>query len=199
MLAVIDNYDSFTYNLVHYFEAYMDKVDVFRNDAFQLEELEAYSHIVISPGPGLPSEVPILASILERYSAKKHILGVCLGFQAMVEFYGGKIYNLDAVLHGQKGLCHALNHDGIFEGIDSPFQIGHYHSWAALKDEFPEQVEVLAEDDEGRIMMIRHKEHSSYAVQFHPESVLCPSGKHLIFNWLKETSASTKGILSLDL
>lgn len=187
MIVVIDNYDSFTYNLVHYLEEFVDKVDVYRNDEISIEELEEYSHIVISPGPGLPDDIKFLNDVYSRYATTKKILGVCLGLQAMVQFYNGTLYNLPEVLHGRQGECIIEKEDVLFTGIKSPFLIGHYHSWGVNDSGMPENLEVLGRDKENRIMVIKHKIDSTYAVQFHPESVLCPDGKKLLYNWLKET------------
>lgn len=187
MIAVIDNYDSFTFNLVHYLEEYESVVDVFRNDEVSLDVLDKYSHIVISPGPGLPKDIEFFDKIFSRYGDSKNILGVCLGMQAMVEFYGGELYNLSEVLHGIQGTCYIEKENPIFKDVNSPFLIGHYHSWGVNNEGLPKDVEVLAKDKENRIMMIKHKENDSYGIQFHPESVLCPEGKKLLYNWLKET------------
>ena len=187
MIAVIDNYDSFTYNLVHYLQEFDDVVDVFRNDQVTLQDLAQYSHIVISPGPGLPNEVPFLNEIFTAFSGKKKILGVCLGMQAMIEFYGGSLFNLPEVLHGRQGLCNVLQKDALFNGIESPFLIGHYHSWGVNDQGMPPNVTILARDRSNRIMIIKHSGHDNYGIQFHPESVLCPEGKKLLSNWLKES------------
>jgi anthranilate synthase component 2 len=187
MIAVIDNYDSFTFNLVHYLQEFDEVVDVFRNDQHTLEELETYSHIVISPGPGLPNEAPFINEIYTAFSGKKKILGVCLGMQAMIEFYGGSLFNLPEVLHGRQGLCDILEQDVLFKDIASPFLIGHYHSWGVNDSGMPANVQILARDQFNRIMIVKHKDHDNYGVQFHPESVLCPDGKKLLSNWLKET------------
>ena len=187
MIAIIDNYDSFTYNLLHYLEEFEAHVDVFRNDELSLDQLEKYSHIVISPGPGLPNEVPFLNKMLKEFSERKKILGVCLGLQALVEFYGGELYNLPEVLHGRQSECLISMEDPIFRGISSPFLIGHYHSWGVKDDGMPKNMKVLARDKVNRIMMIKHDQFEVYGIQFHPESVLCPMGKQLLYNWLKYT------------
>jgi anthranilate synthase component 2 len=187
MIAIIDNYDSFTYNLLHYLEEFEPVVDVFRNDEVSIEQLGKYSHIVISPGPGLPNEVPFLNEMLVVYAGQKKILGVCLGLQALVEFYGGKLYNLPEVLHGRQGECFISKQDPIFEGIPSPFLIGHYHSWGVDDSGMPENMKVLARDKMNRIMMIKHDQFEIYGIQFHPESILCPMGKKILYNWLKNT------------
>jgi len=187
MIAVIDNYDSFTYNLVHYLEAFDQEVTVFRNDELDVKDLNKYTHILISPGPGLPSEVSILGKIFDLYSGKKSILGVCLGMQALVEHFGGALYNLEKVLHGHQGECIHLREDPILEGVPSKFQIGHYHSWGVNDEGMPDDLEIIARDTEDRIMILKHKSQLSYGMQFHPESILCPEGKKIIHNWLKIT------------
>lgn len=187
MLVVIDNYDSFTYNLVHYLEEFEQEIDVFRNDEITIDQLKKYSHILISPGPGLPHEVEFLNTIYKEYSKSKNILGICLGMQAMVAFYKGDLYNLPEVLHGRQGLATILIEDPLFNKIKTPFLIGHYHSWGVNNEGLPNDLSVLVRDSEERIMAIKHKDHSTYGIQFHPESVLCPEGKIIIYNWLKET------------
>jgi anthranilate synthase component 2 len=187
MIALIDNYDSFTYNLVHYLQEYEENIDVFRNDQLDLETLNSYSHIVISPGPGLPNEIPFLNAMFSKFSGNKKILGVCLGMQAMVEYYGGELYNLPSVLHGRQGNCFIEKDDPIVKSITSPFLIGHYHSWGVNDEGMPLKTSVIARDSENRIMMIKHDKDPTYGIQFHPESVLCPLGKSLLYNWLKET------------
>ena len=187
MIAVIDNYDSFTYNLVHYIEEYEEVVDVYRNDQVSIDQLSKYDHILISPGPGLPKEIPFLQQVFDTYSATKKILGICLGLQAMIEYYKGELYNLPEVLHGVQGSCTIIKNDPLFKGIESPFLIGHYHSWGVKSNAIPDDVLVLAKDQENRVMNVKHKYHDFYGIQFHPESVLCPKGKKIIRNWLKET------------
>lgn len=187
MIAVIDNYDSFTYNLVHYLEAFDVSVDVFRNDELAIKDLEKYSHILLSPGPGLPNEVPLLKEVFSYYSGKKNILGICLGMQAMVEAYDGVLYNLKNVLHGHQGECIKIKDDPLLNAIPSAFKIGHYHSWGVNEEGMPKDLEIIARDSEDRIMIVKHASHKTYGIQFHPESVLSPHGKKIIQNWLKIT------------
>lgn len=187
MVAVIDNYDSFTYNLVHYLEAFDVKVDVFRNDEFQINSLDKYSHILISPGPGLPNETPILKDLIMHYASSKKILGVCLGMQALVESFGGELYNLESVLHGHQGECRSIKDDPILKGIPTLFKIGHYHSWGVNDQGMPKELDIIARDSEDRIMIVKHSYYSAYGIQFHPESVLSPEGKKMIQNWLEIT------------
>jgi len=187
MLALIDNYDSFTFNLLHYIEEYEEEVEVFRNDEVSIDQLDKFSHIVISPGPGLPSEIEFLNQLFKAYAGKKKILGVCLGMQAIVEYYGGYLFNLPEVLHGRQGNCKIKLADPLFKSMDTSFLIGHYHSWGVNDAGLPSNVEVLARDSEDRIMIVKHATHPTYGIQFHPESILCPNGKQLIYNWLKES------------
>jgi len=185
MIAIIDNYDSFTYNLVHYIDQFSDGCKVFRNDEVKLSELDKFNKIVISPGPGMPDEVPILSQIIENYAATKPILGVCLGMQAIAEFYGSELTNLSKVLHGVKLKCDFNNDDRLFKDVKAPFEVGHYHSWIVKNGTLPPEIEVIAWGPNETIMAIKHKEYPLYGVQFHPESVLTSQGNKLIENWCK--------------
>jgi len=186
-ILIFDNYDSFTYNLVHYVESFTDvKVDVFRNDKISLDEIEKYDKILLSPGPGLPSESGILMDVIKKYAPHKSIFGVCLGMQAIAEVYGGKLFNLSEVHHGVSSNVTITDSDEfLYKGISKTFQAGRYHSWMAEKESLPNCLHVTSEDSEGRIMSLRHKEFDLRAVQFHPESVLTPEGKKMIQNWLE--------------
>jgi anthranilate synthase component 2 len=185
-VIIIDNYDSFTYNLVQYIEEILlQEIDVFRNDEIEIEALENYDAIIISPGPGIPSESGITKEIIEKYGPSKCIFGVCLGLQAITEVYGGEIYNLDTVFHGVSTHIEILDKsDIVFKNIESPFEAGRYHSWAAQKSKMPADLIVTAVDEEGSIMAIRHKTHQVYGVQFHPESIMTKVGKDLLKNFL---------------
>jgi len=185
MIAVIDNYDSFTYNLVHYIAQFSAGYQVFRNDEVTIAELEKFDKIVISPGPGMPDEVPLLKKIYANFSLHKPILGVCLGMQAMAEFYGAKLSNLSTVLHGVKLECEFSSDEKLFSGINAPFFVGHYHSWVIDPDDFPSELEIVAKGDKRNIMAIKHRKYPLYGVQFHPESVLTPQGFKIIENWCK--------------
>ena len=165
-IVIIDNYDSFTYNLSHLVKELGAEVTVLRNDQFQLEELEQFNKILLSPGPGIPS------------------VGVCLGHQAIGEAFGGKLENLSDVFHGVATPCHIISDDPIFSGIERNITIGRYHSWVVSKDGLPDCLEVTAESDEGQIMALRHKSMNIRGIQFHPESVLTPDGKKMLQNWL---------------
>ena len=182
-VVIIDNYDSFTYNLSHLIKELGAEVTVLRNDQFQLEDLEAYNKIVLSPGPGIPSEAGLLLDVIRTYAGKKPILGVCLGHQAIGEAFGGKLVNLSEVFHGVATPCHIVVDDPIFSGLERTITIGRYHSWVVSKEAFPDCLEVTAEID-GQIMALRHKTLNIRGIQFHPESVLTPDGKKMIQNWL---------------
>lgn len=183
-IVIIDNYDSFTYNLSHLFKELGAEVTVYRNDQFELSALDVFDKIVLSPGPGIPSEAGLLLSVIEHYAGKKPILGVCLGHQAIGEFFGGKLENLSSVFHGvaTEGTQHGI--DPIFDGLPQRITMGRYHSWVVSRDGFPSCLEITAESDEGQIMALRHREYDIHGIQFHPESVLTTDGKTLIINWL---------------
>ena len=180
---IIDNYDSFTYNLSHLIKELGAEVTVLRNDQFKLEELEQFNKIVLSPGPGIPSEAGLLLDVIRTYAGKKPILGVCLGHQAIGEVFGGKLVNLSEVFHGVATPCHIVVDDPIFSGLDRSITIGRYHSWVVSKEAFPDCLEITAEID-GQVMALRHKTLNVRGIQFHPESVLTPDGKKMIQNWL---------------
>ena len=183
-IVIIDNYDSFTYNLSHLVKELGAEVTVLRNDQFQLEELEQYNKIILSPGPGIPSEAGLLLDVIRTYAGRKPILGVCLGHQAIGEAFGGKLENLSDVFHGVATPCHIIADDPIFSGIDRDITIGRYHSWVVSRQGLPDFLEVTAQSDEGQIMALRHREMNIRGIQFHPESVLTPDGKKMIQNFL---------------
>ena len=182
-VVIIDNYDSFTYNLSHLIKELGAEVTVLRNDQFKLEKLEQFNKIVLSPGPGIPSEAGLLLDVIRTYAGKKPILGVCLGHQAIGEVFGGKLVNLSEVFHGVATPCHIVVDDPIFSGLDRSITIGRYHSWVVSKEAFPDCLEITAEID-GQVMALRHKTLNVRGIQFHPESVLTPDGKKMIQNWL---------------
>ncbi len=186
-IAVLDNYDSFTYNLVHLFEQIEDcSVTVYRNDQIEKEELEDFDMIVLSPGPGIPDEAGILKEVISHYASEKPIFGVCLGLQAIVEVFGGSIQNLTEVFHGVSTPMYTEVDDAIlFQGVENGFEAARYHSWIAAEDGFPDSLEITAKDDQGQIMAIRHRELPIHAVQFHPESILTPSGKTQLENLVR--------------
>lgn len=184
-IVIIDNYDSFTYNLSHLVKELGAEVTVYRNDQFQLQQLEQFDKIILSPGPGIPSEAGLLLDVIKHYAGKKPILGVCLGHQAIGEAFGGKLTNLSQVYHGLQTPCNITASDYVFEGLGSNCQIGRYHSWVVSKEGFPACLQVTAESEEGYIMALMHKDFDIHGIQFHPESVLTPEGKTMISNWLK--------------
>ncbi len=184
-VLVIDNYDSFTYNLVHYLEDLGCTVTVKRNDQLTLEEVDAFDKIVLSPGPGIPDEAGLLKEIIAKYAPTKSILGVCLGQQAIGEVFGGTLINLDEVHHGVATQIKIIKEDPIFAGLPKEIEVGRYHSWVVNPD-LPEVLEATSVDENGQVMSLRHKEYDVCAVQFHPESVLTPEGKKILENWLKK-------------
>ena len=183
-IVIIDNYDSFTYNLSHLVKELGAEVTVVRNDQFELADLEPYSKIILSPGPGIPSEAGLLLDVRKTYAGKKPILGVCLGHQAIGESFGGKLENLSDVFHGVATPCHIIADDPIFSGIERTITIGRYHSWVVSNEGLPDCLEVTAVSDEGQIMALRHRELNVRGIQFHPESVLTPDGRKMLQNWL---------------
>jgi len=184
-VLVIDNYDSFVYNLVHYLEDLDCEVTVKRNDQLSLEEVAAYDKILLSPGPGIPEEAGLLLEIIKTYAPTKSMFGVCLGQQAIGEVFGGTLINLDQVFHGVATSAKQLVADEpLFKDIPTEFEIGRYHSWVVAPENFPEALEITSVDVNGQIMSLRHKEYDVRGVQFHPESVLTPEGKTMIKNWV---------------
>ena len=184
-IAVIDNYDSFTYNLVHYLEDLGAKVTVLRNDEFDLEELESFQKILLSPGPGIPDEAGLLKQVVKHFASTKSILGICLGQQAIGEVFGGSLTNLEKVYHGVATKVKIeVNDEDLFRNIPKEFEVGRYHSWVVSNEDFPEDLEITSKDENGEIMSLRHRKYDVKGVQFHPESVLTPSGKQMMQNWL---------------
>ena len=185
MIVIIDNYDSFTYNLAHLVKELGAEVDVLRNDKFELEELEKYDKIILSPGPGIPEEAGLLLEVIRTYAGRKPILGVCLGEQAIGQAFGGKLTNLSEVFHGIQTNVKIKNKDYIFSGLPTEIPVGRYHSWVVDTDGFPEELVITAISPEGQIMALRHRKYDVHGIQFHPESVLTPDGKQIVGNWLK--------------
>ena len=183
-ILVIDNYDSFAYNLVHYLEELGCEVIVKRNDQLTLEEVDAFEKIVLSPGPGIPDEAGLLKQIISKYAPTKSIFGVCLGQQAIAEVFGGSLINLDQVYHGIATKIKVIKDDLLFEGIPKEIEVGRYHSWV-VDPTLPDVLEATSMDENGQVMSLRHKSYDVCAVQFHPESVLTPHGKKMLENWLK--------------
>jgi anthranilate synthase component 2 len=202
-ILVFDNYDSFTYNLVHLVEKILHQnVDVYRNDQIELEKVQEYDKIILSPGPGIPEEAGLLLPLIKKYASSKSILGVCLGHQAIGEAFGGKLVNLSTVYHGVATNVKFVNRQSsvvsekiisrlasyssrnLFDGLPDVIEAGRYHSWIVSNENFPEELEVTAVDDNNFIMALRHKNFDVQGVQFHPESVLTPVGEKILRNWL---------------
>jgi anthranilate synthase component 2 len=184
-ILVIDNYDSFTYNLVHYLEDLDCEVTVYRNDEFEMEEIARFDKILLSPGPGIPDEAGLLKQVIQQYGPTKSIFGVCLGQHAIGEVYGGTLSNLDKVYHGvATNVTKAVNDELLFEGLDNEFEVGRYHSWV-VNTNLPDCLEATSFDTNGQVMSLRHKTYDVRGVQFHPESVLTPNGKKMLENWVK--------------
>lgn len=184
-IVIIDNYDSFTYNLSHLLKELGADVTVVRNDKFELKDLEQYDKIVLSPGPGIPSEAGLLLDVIRTYAGRKPILGVCLGHQAIGEMFGASLENLKEVYHGVQTEGTQMGNDYIFDGLPERVMMGRYHSWVVAKDSVPECLEVTAMSDDGEIMAMRHRQYDIHGIQFHPESVLTPEGKTIVGNFLK--------------
>jgi anthranilate synthase component II len=199
-VLVFDNYDSFTYNLVHLVEKILgEKVDVYRNDELPLEKVKGYDKIILSPGPGIPSEAGLLLPLIKEYAPSKSILGVCLGHQAIGEAFGGKLINLSTVYHGiatpikiksekakVKDADNKTTKNNLFEGLPEELEVGRYHSWIVAEENFPYELEVTARDENNYIMALQHTTYDVQGVQFHPESVLTPKGETILRNWLKQ-------------
>ena len=184
-ILIIDNYDSFTYNLVEYVRQFGYEVDVYRNDEISIEEIDTYSTIILSPGPGIPKEAGLLKSIIEHYGSTKKILGVCLGMQAIGEVYGGKLENLATVVHGISSPIKISNDNDLFKDLPIEFNVGRYHSWVVSNDDFPEELEITSIDKSNQIMSFEHKKYNVHGVQFHPESILTEHGMKMIQNFLE--------------
>ena len=184
-IVIIDNYDSFTYNLSHLIKELGAEVTVFRNDQFQLQQLEEFDKIVLSPGPGIPSEAGLLLDVIRTYAGRKPIFGVCLGHQAISEVFGARLTNLSDVFHGVATEGTQFGIDPVFAGLPRRITMGRYHSWVVSKEGFPDCLEITAESDEGQIMALRHREYDIHGIQFHPESVLTPDGRQILRNWIK--------------
>ena len=182
--VIIDNYDSFTYNLSHLLKELGADVTVVRNDRFRLEDLEQFDKIVLSPGPGIPSEAGLMPQVIKSYAGRKPILGICLGHQAIGEAFGARLLNIGNVVHGVATPAHITVQDYLFKGLPKDIEVGRYHSWVVDDKELPQCLEVTSRSDDGYIMSLRHREFDIRGIQFHPESVLTPQGKTIINNWL---------------
>lgn len=185
-ILVLDNYDSFTYNLVHLVKSLgYEEVDIVRNDKIALEEVAVYDKIILSPGPGVPSEAGIMLDLIKMYAPTKSILGICLGEQAIGEAFGATLENLSNVYHGVESTIKVIDNDVLFRGIENYFAAGRYHSWIVSSENFPEELKITAVDTKSHIMAIAHRKYDVRGVQFHPESVLTPKGENMIRNWLE--------------
>ena len=186
-ILIIDNYDSFTYNLFHYVEEFVSRPVVVRSDSFKLDFVEKFDGIILSPGPGLPSAAGLMPQVIKKYYKTKRILGICLGHQAIVEAFGGKLKNLGNVLHGVAVETYLKTDSSyIFKGLPETLKTGRYHSFVADKQALPAELEVIAEDVYGEIQGVKHRDYDISGLQFHPESVLTDFGKTMIENWLKK-------------
>jgi anthranilate synthase component 2 len=191
-ILVFDNYDSFTYNLVHLVEKIThEKVDVFRNDELPMEKVQDYDRIILSPGPGIPTEAGMLLPLIREYAAFKPVLGVCLGHQAIGEVFGGTLVNLASVYHGVATPVTVRSEKSgvrsyLFDGLPDEFAVGRYHSWVVDDKGFPDELEITARDKNGYVMALQHTKYDIQGVQFHPESVLTPDGETILRNWLKK-------------
>ncbi|MGI4870484.1 MAG: anthranilate synthase component II [Janthinobacterium lividum] len=186
-ILVLDNYDSFTYNLVYLLRELGQEVDVFRNDKIGLDAVAGYSHILLSPGPGVPSEAGIMPALLQRYASTKHILGVCLGHQAIAEAFGGQLTNLTEVHHGVAHTLHqtpAAAGNRLFRDVPDAVRVGRYHSWTVAPEALPAELRVTALDENGQVLALAHRDYDVLGVQFHPESVLTEHGKTMLANWV---------------
>lgn len=181
---MLDNYDSFTYNVVHYLDALGAEVEVRRNDKITLEEVAAYHKVVLSPGPGIPEDAGIMMDLIRIYASSKPILGICLGHQAIGQVFGAELYNIGQVVHGKQRNTFIVKDDLLFKDVPSPFESGRYHSWAIRN--LPECLEMTATDEDGLVQAIRHKEYDVRGVQFHPESIMTTHGMTILKNWLYE-------------
>lgn len=185
-ILLFDNYDSFTYNLVHAIKSLgYQNVDVYRNNKIKLSQVNQYDKIILSPGPGLPSEGGLMMQLLKEYAKTKSIMGVCLGHQAIAELFGAKLVNISNVFHGVQTAIKIMGNDYLFKGLSKEILAGRYHSWIVSKEDFPNELEITAEDEAGDIMALKHKQLDLHGVQFHPESILTPEGVQIIQNFLQ--------------
>lgn len=189
-VALVDNYDSFTYNLRQLLEEEGAAVTVVRNDRFELEALSAFDKIVLSPGPGIPDEAGLLKAVISRFAAEKPMLGVCLGEQAIGEVFGARLVNLSHVFHGVQTPVRLAAPDYIFDGLAAEFPVGRYHSWVVAAEDLPADLVVTATSAEGYVMALRHRRLDVHGIQFHPESVLTPEGRLIIRNFLGGSPAA---------
>lgn len=186
-ILVLDNYDSFTYNLVHIIRELGYEMDIFRNDKIQVEEVNKYDKILLSPGPGIPEEAGIMKEVIKTYSPTKSILGVCLGHQGIAEAFGAKLFNIPNVLHGVTSKVRITDKgERLFKELPEQFEVCHYHSWAVVAESIPDDIEITATNPDGLVMALAHKKYDVRGVQFHPESIMTEHGKKIMENWLKD-------------
>lgn len=186
-ILLLDNYDSFTYNLFHYLESLGAQITVFRNDEIDLEDVKHFDKIVLSPGPGIPDKAGILKPLIKEFASTKSILGICLGQQAIAEVFGGSLIRLDQVVHGVATPINVTVQDEIlYQDLPPTFEVGRYHSWVVNPQNLPDSLEITAIDNKGNIMSLRHRNFDVRAVQFHPESIMTPFGKKMLENWLNK-------------
>lgn len=187
-ILVLDNYDSFVYNLVHYIKQLgFDDVEVHRNDKIRLEDVAAYDKILLSPGPGIPEEAGIMIDLIKQYAPTKSILGVCLGHQAIAEAFGSQLENMEEVLHGIENKMLVVDaQEKLYKSLPESFNVGRYHSWQVKKDTLGDQFILTAQDEQGNVMSLRHKDYDVAGVQYHPESVLTEHGLKIVENWLND-------------
>lgn len=186
-LLILDNYDSYTYNLVQLVEQHGGWVfEVKKNDEIILSKVSDFDKILLSPGPGIPSQAGIMMDLIKEYASSKSILGICLGHHAIAEVFGGTLYNFSQPVHGIQRKVNLLREDSIFANIPQPFDVGLYHSWAVRQENFPETLEMIALSEKDVLMGLRHREYKVKGLQFHPESIMTPYGKKMIWNWLNE-------------
>jgi len=186
-ILIVDNYDSFTYNIVHYVEQFVNCCTVIKVDNIDIKQIKLYDKIILSPGPGLPNERPILNEIIQKYHQQKPILGICLGHQALAEYFGAKLFNMDNVHHGIARDTSFLGQDYLWGNTPLQYKTGRYHSWAIKKESLPDTLKIIAEDSLNKtIMAFSHKELDIKGIQFHPESILTENGKTIIKNWIEQ-------------
>ena len=185
-ILILDNYDSFTYNLVHIIRELGYTMDIFRNDKIAIEDVKQYDKILFSPGPGIPEEAGIMKQVVKEYGASKSIIGVCLGHQGIAEVYGARLYNIPKVLHGVTSRAIVIDkQEKLFQGIPESFEATHYHSWAVVPESIPDSLVVTAVNKEGLVMALSHRKFDVRGVQFHPESIMTEHGPRMIENWLR--------------
>ena len=184
-IVIVDNFDSFTFNLYHYIQPLAKKIEVIRNNKVSLNSLKKNDAVIISPGPGLPKDIPILKELILNFGAHKPILGICLGHQAIAEVFGAKLFNMPEVWHGVERETRIVSDDYIFKDIPKIFKSGRYHSWAVSDENFPDCLSVTAIDENETIMALAHKKFNIKGIQFHPESILTPAGKQILKNWVE--------------